>query len=436
MGNEVSLDGWSERDRSAPAENSGDILTFEEGITPAPVAPPCADHACALINVIRAWSAGARPQGQGRTSKAAVDAHRAALLSVGELTRVPASALSDLSALAPSMPGCAAVDHVAREHALKKTAKALWAALEANTAKARSQWKFVRNPAVPDLYRMSDAQAERYKAALPRFADIGNPVRGTALPDRVRSAEGHITAFLHANHIDLDCGVQFIGSQLPMAGEVAGFHRMLLDQNVRLVVDLTRPEERDDSACYAPAKGQTIMTSGSRLHVSCKALSSLPAEQTHLKKLLIEEEASTAREVIRLHFTGWPDHGVIRPDSLRRLADRVGSCNADPHRPIVVHCRAGVGRTGTLISYLGARNRIQKQLQWNGNICTPELVVDTLMQVVAKGRMDRGPMFVQNEQQFSLALETLLQTFAQQMAQAPGPSAASRVRQLHGSHAR
>lgn len=437
MVNEVSLNGWLGRaDRRTESNASGDTLTFERDDDLPPAAQRPADHACALVNVIRAWSPGARPQVQGRAGAAAKVAQRLPPLSAGELAHVPAAALAGISVLMPLMSGSAAHDPDAREHALNKIARALWTALETNTARARPKWKFVQNPAVPDLYRKSEAQAERHQAVLPRFADIGNPVRGTALPDRVRRVEGSVTPFLHANHIDLYCGMQFIGSQLPMAGEVSGFHRMLLDQNVRLVVDLTRPEECDDSARYAPAKGRTILAPDSTLRVSCKAVSHLPAEQTHLKKLLIEEDGSTAREVIRLHFKGWPDHGVITPTSLMRLADRVASCNDDPDRPIVVHCRAGVGRTGTLITYLAARMRIQKQLQSNGTICTPELVANTLMQVVAKGRMDRGPMFVQTEAQFSLALATLLQTFAKQMAPASDPLAAPRVRPLRGSRAR
>lgn len=434
MGKEVSLDGWLGRaDRRTAPQTPGDVLTFEGGVNPASVVRPPADHACASIDAIRAWSAGAGPQEQVRARQAAADAQNAAPLCAGELARVPAHVLADMSALVPSTPARPGCNPDARKHALKKTAQALWAALEANTAKASSKWKFVRNPAVPELYRMSEAQADRHKAALPRFADIGNPVRGTAVQDRVRRVEGNVTPFLHANHIDLYCGMQFIGSQLPMAGEVPGFHRMLLDHNVGLVVDLTRPQERDDSACYAPAKGQTIIAPGSKLQVSCKAVSSLPAEQIHLETLLIAENGSNVREVIRLHFEGWPDHGVISPTSLMRLAGRATSCNTDPKRPIVVHCRAGVGRTGTLISYLAARKRIQKQLQSNGNICTPELVVNTLMQVVAKGRMDRGPMFVQTEEQFSLALETLLQTFAEQMAPTPRRSSTPWVSPLHGS---
>ena len=59
--------------------------------------------------------------------------------------------------------------------------------------------------------------------------------------------------------------------------------------------------------------------------------------------------------VTHFHYTTWPDHGVPKAHhtilnfvkTVRRHArqvDRMG------HYPILVHCSAGVGRTGTFIA--------------------------------------------------------------------------------------
>ncbi|KRT83423.1 hypothetical protein AMK59_3364, partial [Oryctes borbonicus] len=55
------------------------------------------------------------------------------------------------------------------------------------------------------------------------------------------------------------------------------------------------------------------------------------------------------RTVSHLHFTCWPDHGIpFYPQSLAPFLKRIESIPSG-RSPIVVHCSAGVGRTGTLI---------------------------------------------------------------------------------------
>jgi cadherin 5 type 2 (VE-cadherin) len=65
-------------------------------------------------------------------------------------------------------------------------------------------------------------------------------------------------------------------------------------------------------------------------------------------------EEHTSRSILHLHYTAWPDFGVPeRPSSLvqlvRAFRDRVPP---SPHatRPTVVHCSAGVGRSGSFIA--------------------------------------------------------------------------------------
>ncbi|ELU00067.1 hypothetical protein CAPTEDRAFT_147769 [Capitella teleta] len=57
-----------------------------------------------------------------------------------------------------------------------------------------------------------------------------------------------------------------------------------------------------------------------------------------------------ARPVTQYHYTTWPDHGVpSHATVLWRLFNKLTQ-DADRSRPILIHCSAGVGRTGTLIA--------------------------------------------------------------------------------------
>lgn len=68
-------------------------------------------------------------------------------------------------------------------------------------------------------------------------------------------------------------------------------------------------------------------------------------------KELIFLQGESSRIIRHFHFTTWPDFGVPDPPTtlirfVRSFRDRVST----DHKPIVVHCSAGVGRSGTFIA--------------------------------------------------------------------------------------
>lgn len=63
-----------------------------------------------------------------------------------------------------------------------------------------------------------------------------------------------------------------------------------------------------------------------------------------------------SKEIIQLHFRNWPDHGVPEIISAFEAFEKINK-TLDDHfeafkhlSPVVVHCSAGVGRTGTAIA--------------------------------------------------------------------------------------
>ncbi|KAH7956006.1 hypothetical protein HPB52_005519 [Rhipicephalus sanguineus] len=117
------------------------------------------------------------------------------------------------------------------------------------------------------------------------------------------------------------------------------------------------------------------------------------------------------RSVFHYHFTAWPDHGVPSDPGcvLNFLHDVNQRQESMPDAgPIVVHCSAGIGRTGTFIVIDMIVDLIKKQ----GLSC--EIDIQRTIQMV---RMQRSGM-VQTEAQYKfvyLAVEHYIETLQQRM---------------------
>ena len=81
-------------------------------------------------------------------------------------------------------------------------------------------------------------------------------------------------------------------------------------------------------------------------------------------------------EVQQLHYTGWPDHGVptgASMDSFKMMLDYYIYTMIKSDRKIIVHCSAGIGRTGTTIGL--ASLILNTWAQTNAGITNPEVSV-------------------------------------------------------------
>uniref|UniRef100_A0AAX7U5H2 Receptor-type tyrosine-protein phosphatase epsilon n=1 Tax=Astatotilapia calliptera TaxID=8154 RepID=A0AAX7U5H2_ASTCA len=144
---------------------------------------------------------------------------------------------------------------------------------------------------------------------------------------------------------------KFIGAQGPKEDTVADFWRMIWEQKVSTVVMLTNLKERKEDKCYQYWPDQGCWTYGN-VRVAVDDFTVL-VDYT-IRKFCVQYQASdaakTPRLVTQLHFTSWPDFGVpFSPIGMLKFLKKVKSVNPDFAGPIVVHCSAGVGRTGTFI---------------------------------------------------------------------------------------
>lgn len=72
--------------------------------------------------------------------------------------------------------------------------------------------------------------------------------------------------------------------------------------------------------------------------------------------------STASRHIKQLQYISWPDHDIpANPSDLIRFVEQVREARGSNPAPVVVHCSAGIGRTGVLISLETAMNLIERE---------------------------------------------------------------------------
>ncbi|XP_071097868.1 uncharacterized protein [Haliotis cracherodii] len=171
----------------------------------------------------------------------------------------------------------------------------------------------------------------------------------------VLSPDGDATCdYIHASYVQgfHETSV-FIAAQGPNNVTVDDFWRMIWQENVSQIVMLTRVMELNRKKCeqYWP-DGTKEKKCG---NILIKPLLSTVRADFTTRKFLVQHsnKPSDKRTVTQLHFTSWPDHDVPSAPALVGFWKQYRSLTSseeDITGPVVVHCSAGVGRTGTFIA--------------------------------------------------------------------------------------
>uniref|UniRef100_A0A8C5TZY7 protein-tyrosine-phosphatase n=1 Tax=Malurus cyaneus samueli TaxID=2593467 RepID=A0A8C5TZY7_9PASS len=154
---------------------------------------------------------------------------------------------------------------------------------------------------------------------------------------------------------------EYIATQGPLPGTKDEFWKMAWEQNVHNIVMVTQCVEKGRVKCdqYWPHDQDSLYYGD--LIVEMLSESVLPEWTIREFKICSEEQLDSTRLIRHFHYTVWPDHGV--PETTQSLIQFVRTVrdyiNRTPDTgPSIVHCSAGVGRTGTFI----ALDRILQQL--------------------------------------------------------------------------
>ncbi len=195
--------------------------------------------------------------------------------------------------------------------------------------------------------------------------------------------------YLHANHVKLE-GKHFIATQYPLQVEL--FWRMC--QKTSLILDLTNSGDMKRGLIpYVPVQGEA-KTYGN-LNVALADQEEIGKVQAQLYHYTLRDKENAKHPLIipRVHYEGWDDHCGITEDDLDELTVIMESHKQQSNQPVIVHCRAGMGRTGTLI-VASVLLELINQKQVNS-----ENLLETIFRLILEGRAQRGPAFVQNPQQ-------------------------------------
>lgn len=205
----------------------------------------------------------------------------------------------------------------------------------------------------------------------------------------LEAIEDPLASYINANYIRGYRGEPgaYIATQGPMANTLIDFWKMVWQEKVPIIVMITKLQEQNSVKCesYIP---ESVSFYGD---VKVTVESTRDCGSYVVRKLSLEDGAEL-HTVEHYWYTVWPDHKA--PAAAMNLLHlvkeveerRYDAVTSKSKGPVVVHCSAGIGRTGCFIATSIGIQQLKR-----------EHIVDVLG-IVCNLRLDRGGMVQTNEQ--------------------------------------
>ncbi|KAM6986219.1 receptor-type tyrosine-protein phosphatase R [Aplochiton taeniatus] len=228
-----------------------------------------------------------------------------------------------------------------------------------------------------DLDIPSHGTKNRYKTILP------NPHSRVVL--KSKNTSDPLSSYINANYIRGYLGDKkaYIATQGPMINTVNDFWLMVWQEDCPVIVMITKLKEKNEKCVLYWPERRGIY---GRVEV---LVDSIRECEHYTMRTLTLKHAGQSRMVQHYWYTSWPDHKT--PDSAQPLLQLMTDVEQDRQAatttgPVVVHCSAGIGRTGCFIATtIGCRQMLL------------EGVVD-VVGIICQLRADRGGMIQTGEQ--------------------------------------
>ncbi|XP_041359099.1 receptor-type tyrosine-protein phosphatase T-like isoform X2 [Gigantopelta aegis] len=154
--------------------------------------------------------------------------------------------------------------------------------------------------------------------------------------------------YINANYIDgYNKPKAYIAAQGPNRPTIPDIWRMVWQENSKTIIMLTNALETGKKKCeqYWPDEG---CEEYGTISVQLLGTDYLP---DYIIRTFLLSQKGQSKYVKQFHYTTWPDHGVPKfGHSLLLFRQKIRAYDNLDNGTVIVHCSAGVGRTGTYIS--------------------------------------------------------------------------------------
>ena len=165
--------------------------------------------------------------------------------------------------------------------------------------------------------------------------------------------------FINASWMHMPYPFYFIATQGPLPHTIEDFWTMCYENKVSVIIMLCNLKEKDKEKCADYWNAKDLK------NFEIKILEEKKENELVIRTIQVInlENKTELRKITQIHFTQWTDHTSLTTDYCNLMINMINLLDKlKEKRNIVIHCSAGVGRTGTFICMYNLYHEIITQI--------------------------------------------------------------------------